>query len=1153
MTTHNTSSVGRVRRRFGGRAFFWGVLLLLSARCGFLAAQELVTDSAAPSSLAVQNGWIFWGVTPSEQCGRPGASQGLLVRVRGGGGDEERLGVGCRLNPIAVETDGLYVYYLNWADSSVERRWAGGGSAPTVLVEDANFGFKPEGIAIDGSHIYWADNAGIRRVSKDGGDTEMVVTGVDAQSIEVDGTHVYWSEGSYNVPRSGMVRRAPKDGGPHPEIELLDRRIVGPPHLALDATHVYWTGTNATVWKRTKSGSTVDRIVEGRTDFRGSAIALDDTHVFWSDGTPAGFTGRVRRVAKGGGRVDDLVLGSISQPQSLHIDGAHVVYSTVDSRHGAGIFRLLRDADAVLDDLWLLDMEITQGIQSLDNDVSLVQDKSTFVRVWATALLAETPNVEVILHGNRGGAALPGSPLESILPTKYVHRGLRVREPEREHLDSSFNFLLPDDWTSGEVTLTAQINPSRTIAERRYSNNTQRRVVTFTPSHPVCIKTVPVRTRGSGAWGPRSRQFHAGIERFRTLWPISEVVVHSQSSDIAEIELCWTGGLIPLPYPCYGPYELSSDGSKVLTALSLRRLTSNDVIGCRYTHWVGLVRSGAPPLDKGGRARTPGQYSWVRIRANYKFMTSSGSPFPPQGITLAHELAHNFGQLHVNCGAGNTDGSYPYCFDSCGAACPCCGIGETGAREAYGFDFLTQTVLPPDSVNSYMGYRDPRWVSSYHWERLLTGRNAVLGGEPAGVADGGVEGIGGQEWLFVQGIVNEADRTGEIEFAYRFAPGLVSEANVDSMVEAQREQDGGLFDYILRLVDERGRPLSTERFRLAASVGQEPLADTDDRGFAIVLPWHARTTTVRLVQDGETIATKSAGGSPPTVRVIEPNGGEVIGNRLVVRWEASDPDGIPLRPLYFIVQLSPDGGRTWQALTTNVTERELVIDPANDLPGGDNARIRVIATDGLNTAYDQSDSSFRVLNREPSVFIFHPEDGDVFAPGEQIFASGSGWDPEDGTLDGSALVWSIGSQDITRAGRQTLLPGLPPGTYRIRLYANDQDRASARDEIEIIVADGGGKQRPGDINQDARLDISDAIGVLGFLFLGGGDFEFLPCGDGSPGHEANVQLLDSNGDARLDLSDPVYVLQFLFIGGPAPVLGSECVRLADCPNNSECP
>ena len=194
-----------------------------------------------------------------------------------------------------------------------------------------------------------------------------------------------------------------------------------------------------------------------------------------------------------------------------------------------------------------------------------------------------------------------------------------------------------------------------------------------------------------------------------------------------------------------------------------------------------------------------------------------------------------------------------------------------------------------------------------------------------------------------------------------------------------------------------------------------------------------------------------------------------------------------------------------------------------------------------------------MLNREPSVFIFHPEDGDVFAPGEQIFASGSGWDPEDGTLDGSALVWSIGSQDITRAGRQTLLPGLPPGTYRIRLYANDQDRASARDEIEIIVADGGGKQRPGDINQDARLDISDAIGVLGFLFLGGGDFEFLPCGDGSPGHEANVQLLDSNGDARLDLSDPVYVLQFLFIGGPAPVLGSECVRLADCPNNSECP
>ena len=37
-----------------------------------------------------------------------------------------------------------------------------------------------------------------------------------------------------------------------------------------------------------------------------------------------------------------------------------------------------------------------------------------------------------------------------------------------------------------------------------------------------------------------------------------------------------------------------------------------------------------------------------------------------------------------------------------------------------------------------------------------------------------------------------------------------------------------------------------------------------------------------LVQDGQQIATKDAGGNPPTVTVLEPNGGEVIGEVVAV-------------------------------------------------------------------------------------------------------------------------------------------------------------------------------------------------------------------------------------------------------------------------------
>ncbi len=91
----------------------------------------------------------------------------------------------------------------------------------------------------------------------------------------------------------------------------------------------------------------------------------------------------------------------------------------------------------------------------------------------------------------------------------------------------------------------------------------------------------------------------------------------------------------------------------------------------------------------------------------------------------------------------------------------------------------------------------------------------------------------------------------------------------------------------------------------------------------------------------------------------------------------------------------------------------------------------------------------------------------------------------------------------------------------------------------------GGLQTPGDANQDARIDLSDAVALLGHLFLGSP--AVLPCGDGTLPDAANRQLLDSSGDGRVDLTDAVFLLSHLFLGGLPPALGSECVRIAGCP------
>lgn len=94
-----------------------------------------------------------------------------------------------------------------------------------------------------------------------------------------------------------------------------------------------------------------------------------------------------------------------------------------------------------------------------------------------------------------------------------------------------------------------------------------------------------------------------------------------------------------------------------------------------------------------------------------------------------------------------------------------------------------------------------------------------------------------------------------------------------------------------------------------------------------------------------------------------------------------------------------------------------------------------------------------------------------------------------------------------------------------------------------------GLQRPGDCNQDGGIDISDAVCLLGNLFLGAPTR--LPCGDGAPVDHQNITLLDSNGDFAIDLSDAVSVLQFLFSGGKPPALGTACVLVPGCPELCE--
>jgi len=82
---------------------------------------------------------------------------------------------------------------------------------------------------------------------------------------------------------------------------------------------------------------------------------------------------------------------------------------------------------------------------------------------------------------------------------------------------------------------------------------------------------------------------------------------------------------------------------------------------------------------------------------------------------------------------------------------------------------------------------------------------------------------------------------------------------------------------------------------------------------------------------------------------------------------------------------------------------------------------------------------------------------------------------------------------------------------------------------------------PGDCNEDGVLDLSDAVCLLGHVFLG--TPSVLPC---TPA--AGAILVDWNDDGFVDLSDAVYGLTYLFNGGPPHELGELCTPIDGCSN-----
>ena len=465
-------------------------------------------------------------------------------------------------------------------------------------------------------------------------------------------------------------------------------------------------------------------------------------------------------------------------------------------------------------------------------------------------------------------------------------------------------------------------------------------------------------------------------------------------------------------------------------SLQTRDVFSDDPDVCddadARTHYVGMLLSQG---GSGGRAYRDYDQAW------FVLSESDGGAVdgvlinkPWGGRTLAHELGHNYDRAHVDCGnPDEPDGNYPYPPCQFSAANP----GNPGA-EMYGFDIVTEKYIPSTAAaGDLMSYADPRWISDYTWNAIYNQlQNQDFFGE------GSEREVNGGEVMLVTAVIYPDSNTGTLAYLIRHADDLIPANKLADLLDAQQGSD-----YVLRLVDGGGATLSERTF---SPVHIDDSAQTTLL-VTFAIPYQDGTAQVQLRQGGNILDSRVASDNPPTVQLLSPNGGQTIGSSLTVTWTAVDADD---DWLLYTLQYSRDNGQSWQVIANDLYTTTYTIADTAAMAGSDGqALIRVVANDGLHTAYDQSDTTFTMPLHAPQVFIHN--ETEFFT--DTIELIGSAVDAEDVLLTGAALRWSVDALGVVGAGETAVLADMPPGSYEVTLTATDSDGMTGTATVTIVV------------------------------------------------------------------------------------------------------
>lgn len=584
------------------------------------------------------------------------------------------------------------------------------------------------------------------------------------------------------------------------------------------------------------------------------------------------------------------------------------------------------------------------------------------------------------------------------------------------------------NWQAGTYKFTAKVKD----AEETLDN------VQFQDRRELKVLAVPIKTKFDGVIETPGNEWQNGYKCMRRTYPV------------AYDKVTWTrGALLDATGPDFDTTKAAGE----------RKLWAEvNKMGEGYDLVIGFVQSRIPVTRTNpdtGKKETRRIQGYAFLDGKASIVVNSDEDMQ---ATVPHEVAHIFktGDTYDGGGYNLAINCPPYLYEGTILGTnttvtapdpdvkpfPGSGTGTLVARELHPYEM--GRGLRDDSM-CFMGSgttQDNYWITPEVWKHLFWS----LAPAESGVAAAGLKTASFR-----------ISAMGETMTLKRFveASGWVSRAgavepslpwNTTMIAEPADDLTGA---YSIQAIGADGAVLGQQGFRPAFASLSNPPEDLDTAPFTRVLvPFPEGTARFRIVDPNDVVRSEvSVTTGIPTVVVTAPSAGQEIAGPYTITWAASDPDS---DALFYRVQYSPDGLH-WIDLPPSATTTSLAAD-FSLLPGGDQARVRVTASDGINSATALSEA-FSVPLKETEVTIDSPTAGSAYSVVAGILFQGSAYDPQEGEiLDSERLVWmSDRDGEIGRGATLFVRRNLSAGRHLITFTATDSQGRTASGSVVISI------------------------------------------------------------------------------------------------------